>query len=277
MAACGATALPLSAVPPGLPLVRARRRDLGLPRASANMCQTGRLSRSFDDRGSKIGKTPRKVAWRTSRRAEEGRLLALRPHFPGQFCPDHQKTGRADRSWRGLRVLRLRPMRAPRRDVRPVCHEEVGRCGSIGRSTEHCYAGPSIAPGMSSPCSRSGTRRTGDRGLLSRRVVPGRAARSPWLLVAPPMLPPVMPIMWRHGRRRGPPDTPPRPPTSSGMPRTPSPTPAPPPAPPAGGCGQGCRRRQGTRMAIRAPPAAPAAGGVPRPKAMIENLDGRME
>jgi len=34
------------------------------------------------------------VAWRTSRRAEEGRLLALRPHFQGQFCPDHQKIGR---------------------------------------------------------------------------------------------------------------------------------------------------------------------------------------
>ncbi len=76
------------------------------PLDEAHLVMSWWLSRSFDDRGSKIGKTPWKVAWRTSRRAEGGQFLAHHPHYQGQFCPDHQKIGRAEllvatyRSWR---------------------------------------------------------------------------------------------------------------------------------------------------------------------------------
>jgi len=115
------------------------------------MCTASWLSRSFDDRGSRIGKTPRKVAWRTSRRAEGGQLLALRPHFQGQCCPDHQKIGRARIIWRGVR---------PTTQWRPCAHSGHG---SARRLTDTPGSGPCDwwqQPGAQSapppPCIRRG-------------------------------------------------------------------------------------------------------------------------
>jgi putative transposase len=81
--------------------------------AAGRLATSSGLSRSCDDRGGRIGKTPQKAAGRTSPRVGEGRYSALSPHLPRQFRPDHHMIGRAPMMWRG--VGRRRGASSPRR------------------------------------------------------------------------------------------------------------------------------------------------------------------